>query len=332
MEIDEGAPIIAPIVNDPGQPSLLQLNDDCLMSIFQHLSNNDLISINLCSQRLQTLIGRSVSHRDATRGIHITEIPSKLLQVYGNIIQNLRVSRELCVGIDAVKYIQRFCPKLKKFDASFTVNVFLRQNLGDIFAELDELVFHVSEKPSTYKAKFITTTMKRCKKVHSLKLDVASFQEYFSVEYPQLHKLALIINPKNFACESFPRFIEAHNHIQSLRIDNSYRIFDYSLIFVGMNQFIGEMSNFTECILGSIQASARFRMKDIVNFVKATPSLNILRITSIELDKVEFHTLYATLSAICGREDVQLLTPMPFTYHFGTQNVINVFRALPVRI
>lgn len=332
MDIDERAPIIAPIVNDPGQPSLLQLNDDCLMSIFQHLSNNDLISVNQCSQRLQTLISRSISHRDATHGVHITELPSKLLQVYGNIIQNLRVSRKLCVGIDAVKYIQRFCPKLKKFDASFTINVFLRQNLGDIFAELDELVLHVCEKPSTYKAGFITTTMKRLKKVHSLKLNVASFKEYFSVEYPQLRKLTLVINSENFACISFPRFIEAHSHIQSLRIDNSYRIFDYSLIFVGMNQFIGQMTNFTECILGSVQASVRSSIKDIVSFVKAAPSLNILKITSIELDKVEFHTSYATLSTICGREDVQLLTPEPFTYHFGTQNVINVFRTIPVRI
>lgn len=329
MEIDEATPFIAPLVNDPDQPSLLQLNDDCLMAIFQRLSNNDLISVKQCSRRLQTLVGRSVSHRDLTHGIHISKIPSKFLQVYGKIIQNLRISR-LHVGIDAVKYIQRFCPNLKKLDASFTVNVFLRQNLGDIFSELDELVFCLREKPSTYKAGFIKNTMQRCKKLHSLKLDVASFQEYFTVEYPQLRKLLLVIN-LDFACESIPQFIEAHQQIQSLEIDNWYKQFDYSLIFLGLKPFIGEMTNFTECILGSIQASERFKIRNIVDFVKASPSLNVLKITSIEFEKVQFHKLYATLSAICGREDVQLLTPKPFTYHFGNQNVINVFRAIPGR-
>lgn len=365
------------------------------MSICQFLSNTDLAYVAQCSVRLHTVASRSITLRDLGLGIYIKKIPSPIVEEFGAEIQNLRISSEICVGIDTVKYIQRFCPNLCKLDACFSANVFLRQNLGDIFSELNGLAFRLKGKPSKYHAGYIKNTMQRCTKLRSLKLHVASFREYFSVEYPELQYLTLVIDINNFRCESIVEFFKTHQQIKSLEIINLNQPFDLSIIFelraleqlsfvirqkkqervsarvilmrqnspriaivgwelapllhqnlaniyygnhrtyqINKNHLneIGRIASLTECTLGPIKLNERLKFKDIVNFVKGCPWMNVLKIESIEFEKTQFDKLHAMISEICKKEDIQLRSQPPQTFRFGDQNIINVMRSIRVRI
>lgn len=76
---------------DSDRPSLLQLNDDCLLEICKHVPGHGLISLKQCSKRLRTVVDQYFTNLFATECIFIRKIPSIFLEKYGNQIQYVTI-------------------------------------------------------------------------------------------------------------------------------------------------------------------------------------------------------------------------------------------------
>lgn len=222
MKTDEAALPTIPAANEPDQPSLLQLNDDCLMLLFTYLSDGELYAVSQCATRLYANASRTFPRRFATRRTFINQLPSIIiLEQFGNCFKDLHLSDVYRLGIEEVNCMHRLCPNITSLSGCFAINAFSTPQLGDIFSKLKELRLKVVKTVDQYDANHILNTMQRCKELHSLHLDCAPAQAYLrilSIEYPQLRKLTLRAFRHIAAGDLLVQFIHVHRQIQDLSI------------------------------------------------------------------------------------------------------------------
>lgn len=227
---------ITSIANESDRPSLLQLNDDCLLGIFQYLTMGELNVVKQCSKRLQKTVDQHLTHRFATKFFVVRKIPCRMLQRFGSQMHNISTCSwtQKQLGVDEVKHLRRLCPNLRTLKAhwGFTAAAFSTPELGDIFSGLTKLlVRYMNGITGKYDSDSVKRTMQRCVNLRTLCLTGFSKNgDMFSVEYPQLRELTFCIGHEYPGPKLMTQFFRRHQQIQYLDITAWHASFEWSAI------------------------------------------------------------------------------------------------------
>lgn len=202
-----------------------RLPDNCILTIFDHLPEEDILALKLVSKHLSSLSYRSLRMRN----VHNIVEPKTFV---GLSVTTLEL--EYDVDQEMVEEICDHCPNLKTLSLfgisceSFS-NIFFRKMLS----QLDELsIFKIFSTPNSETSETsefrddIKVALQCCDKLKSLALgsirfdDVSDFEPIFQLKFPKLRRFQINLD---FARSSkyFTHFLKSHSEIRSLHISHS---------------------------------------------------------------------------------------------------------------
>lgn len=213
--------------------SIDALNEDCILMIFDHLPEDDILALTLVSKRFNETANRTFGLRIANRRITIQQLPSLTLDRFGHCIQTLKINFD--ADEQTVKDVCVLCPNLKKltFDGVFMAALSqpcFRQTLPRLEEfTVKKLLLRESEVVSFTSAE---EALRLCANLKRLTLGNHSnlnLHPFLSVQFPQLHEFKIRLTESSLN-ESLPHFFQANPTLKSIIVRSYIADVDLSAI------------------------------------------------------------------------------------------------------
>lgn len=210
-------------------PSILSLDDDCLCEIFGYLSLDDLVVLNQCCRRFNTVSKPLIKRKFSKINVDIKYYPSRILAKYGCVIETLtlhpapRFIFAYC-GYSKLQEIHQQCPKLRSITIKqLSPCVFSTPSFADFLEQITELDISVfcgtiCGSRSEYSNEIIRT-MSKCKNIVKLSLHKYLLDSFLYVEYPHLCDLSIKIGVHHFTPDIFTVFCQQNQNIRNIRLE-----------------------------------------------------------------------------------------------------------------
>lgn len=177
----------------------VELNDDCLNGIFEHLSIDDLVAANQCSRRFNEIAVEVIGRKMARKEVRVSRTPSLILNKFGDKITNICLED---LDIHMLEEIHRLCANLTRLIVSSdieppNINLFKSPILGEICAKLSELeLYTICSDEESFP--YIEQALSHCQKLKKLSLHW-TYPYFLSTQFPSLRELYTIFDVESAA-------------------------------------------------------------------------------------------------------------------------------------
>lgn len=211
--------------------SILDLNDDCLIQIFEMLPQSDRLSILDTCSRLRTIAQRTMRVFNLTKIVgrddDITEA-TRIIKMIGSSINNLQWDTDCGLSAkrvyDVFKLIDKYCSSLKSLNMACERG-FVFSSLRRIVKKLESFELELyGEMPDKHILN-CANLFSRCHNLVNLTIDCDDgyeYQEFFATVFENFHSQLECLNFRfvnNISYKTFENIIQNPNRLRDLHLN-----------------------------------------------------------------------------------------------------------------